>query len=173
MNHTSETLLRSRVFNVERRTYVQPDGSTIVRDVVVHPGAVVILPRLDDNRLVMLRNLRRATGAELWELPAGTMEPGEAPIDTAGRELEEETGYAAREIVPFIEFFATPGFCTEKMHCFIASALTATRQRLEHGEQIRVEIVDTQWARRAILDGTIQDGKTIAVLGAYFLGGQP
>jgi len=149
--------------------YPADDGSTIVRDFVVHPGAVVILPQLDQGRLVLIRNLRRAAEAELWELPAGTMEVGEHPLATARRELEEETGYISGRIEPFIEFFATPGFCTERMHCFVASELTPSKQNLERGEQIRVEIVEADWARRAILDGTIRDGKTIAVLGAYFL----
>ena len=169
MNTMHETLLTGKIFGVQRRTYQGEDGSRIVRDVVVHPGAVVIVPRLDDRRLVMIRNYRHAVGEELLELPAGTLEGGEAPLDAAGRELEEETGYLAGRLEPFIEFFSTPGICTELMRSYIATDLTQTRQRLEADEQIRVEIIDVDTLRRNVSDGTIRDGKTIAILGAYFL----
>ena len=85
-------LLSSPVFTVEHREYVRPGQSPVARDVVVHPGAVVILPILEDGRIVMIRNFRYTVEQELWELPAGTLEPGEAPLDTARRELEEEAG---------------------------------------------------------------------------------
>lgn len=164
-----ETLLTSRIFDVERRSYEMGDGRPIVRDIIVHPGAVAILPWLDHDRLVMIRNVRHAAGQELLELPAGTLEPNEPPASAARRELEEETGYAAGSIESFIRFYTTPGICTELMHVFVATDLTATEQRLEPDEQIRVEIVKRDEIRRAICDGSILDGKTIAALGAYFL----
>lgn len=164
-----ETILESRVFDVQRRTYDLGDGKTLLREFVVHPGAVVIVPRLDDGRFVMIRNMRRPVDEELLELAAGTCEPSEKPIETAARELEEETGYQAGRIEPFIEFFTSPGFCTERMHSFIATDLKATRQNLQGGERIRVEIIDADRLRKAVFDGSIRDGKTLAVLGAYFL----
>ena len=164
-----ETLLKTRVFEVQKRTYAGPDGQAVVRDIVVHPGAVVIIPWLDDGSLVMIRNYRHPVEEELLELPAGTLEPLEEPIQTAARELEEETGYVAGKLEPFMEFFTTPGICTELMRCFVACDLTQTQQRLSPTEQIRVEVVRADRARRAIWDGSIRDGKTIAVLGAYFL----
>jgi len=167
---TCETLLRGKVFDVERRCYTGRDGSPFVREVVVHPGAVLILPVVDPDRLVMIRNLRRPVGEELLELPAGTLEPDEPPVEAAGRELEEETGFVAGRLEPMMEFYTTPGFCTEKMLVFVARELTPTRQRLEAHEQIRLEIVEQSAARRAITDGTIRDGKTLAALGAYFRG---
>ena len=111
-----ETILKSRVFDVQRRTYDLGGGKTLLREFVVHPGAVVIVPRLDDGRFVMIRNMRRPVEEELLELAAGTREPSEKPIETAARELEEETGYQAGRIEPFIEFYTSPGFCTERMH---------------------------------------------------------
>ena len=111
---------------------------------MVHPGAVVVLPLLDDGRIVMIHNFRHTMEEELLELPAGTLAPGEPPIDAARRELSEETGYAAGSVEPFITFYTLPGICTERMHAFIATDLRAGEQRLEPGEQIRVEIVDLE-----------------------------
>jgi len=168
-NADPEKRVLATVFEVIRRTDHTAGGSPIVRDIVVHPGAVVILPVLGDGSIVMIRNHRRAVGEELLELPAGTLEPPERPAAAAARELEEETGYVSSTIEPFLQFFSTPGFCTERIHCFVATNLTRTHQRLRPGEEIRVEIVGQQRARECICDGSIRDGKTIAALGAYFL----
>jgi ADP-ribose diphosphatase len=165
----TESLLTTRLFEVERRQYTSPDGDMLVRDIVVHPGAVTILPILDDGRIVMIHNFRHAADEELLELPAGTLELGEAPIEAAKRELEEETGYVAGEIEPFLDFFTTPGICTEFMRVFVATTSHKTQQRLDAGEQIRVSVMDRERVRRAVYDGSIRDGKTIATLGAYFL----
>jgi len=102
-------LLTAHTFAVERRTFVRPGEATVTREIVVHPGAVVILPFLPDGRIVMIRNYRYTIEDELWELPAGTREPNETPIETARRELEEETGYRARTMTPQMEFYTSPG----------------------------------------------------------------
>ncbi len=141
----------------------------MARDVVVHPGAAVILPILDDGRIVMIRNFRYTVGQELWELPAGTLEPGEAPIETARRELEEEAGYRAETLTPLTEFYTSPGICTERMHAFVATELKWVGQRLQGSEQIIVEVVEAAAARAMLLEGELVDGKTIAVLGTYFV----
>ena len=140
----------------------------ILREVVVHPGAVVILPILDDGRIVMIRNHRISVDQELLELPAGTRETGESPIETAARELEEETGYRAGRLVPLIEFYTSPGLSTEWMHGFVATDLTPVGQRLEPGERIIVEAAPISEVRRRFVSGEFVDGKTIAVLGTYF-----
>ena len=140
----------------------------IGRDVVVHPGAVVVVPVLDDGRIVMIRNFRHAVERELVELPAGTLEPGEAPAETARRELEEETCYCAGSVVALTAFYTSPGICTERMHAFVASGLTPGKQHLEAGERITLCIVDAAEARRWLAEGTLEDGKTIAALATYF-----
>lgn len=164
----NELLLKTSKFSVERWTVVSPRGQTVTRDIVVHPGAVVILPILDATRIVMVRNFRHSIMKELLELPAGTCEPDEDPIETASRELIEETGYRAGTLSPLACFYTTPGVSTELMHAFTATDLTRVGQRLDPGEEVRPEICDLAKARRLLMAGGLQDAKTIAVLGIYF-----
>jgi ADP-ribose pyrophosphatase len=161
-------VFQARRFYVEHRVYERAEGEPIVRDIVVHPGAVVILPVLDKHRIVMIRSVRHAVGQELMELPAGTLEPGEQPIETARRELAEETGYEAGRIEPLIEFYTSPGVLSELMRAYTAHDLTFVGQRLEDSERIVPEIVMLEDARCGLIEGRFRDGKTIAVLGTYF-----
>ncbi len=163
----NELLLKTVKFNVERREHEVPGKGTVRREMVVHPGAVLILPLLDPQRIVMIRNYRYAVERELLELPAGTLEPPEPPRQCAARELEEETGYQSAEIEPLCRFYTSPGFTDELMHVYVARDLTRTRQDLQDNEQIQVEIMRYDDAIRATLDGRIQDGKTIAALHVY------
>jgi ADP-ribose pyrophosphatase len=158
------------VFSVEHRVYTHGGPKEVARDVVVHPGAVVILPILSNGRIVMIRNYRYTVERELWELPAGTLEPDEEPIDTARRELEEETGYRADRVEPLMQFYSSPGFCTEWMHAFVATGLTEVGQKLQGTERIVPEPIDGGEVRARLLRGEFVDGKTVAVLGRYFLG---
>ena len=162
-------LLSTRLFTVEHREYPRAGGEPVRRDVIVHPGAVVILPILDERRIVMIRNYRYTVEQELWELPAGTLEPNEAPIDTALRELEEEAGYRAGQMTKMVEFFTSPGILTERMHAFVATNLTPVGQNLQGTEQISVKVLDIERVRRMLTTGEIHDGKTIAVLGTYLV----
>ncbi|MCA9668301.1 MAG: NUDIX hydrolase [Myxococcales bacterium] len=162
-----QRLLRGAKFDVERVTVAAHDGSTRERELVVHPGSVVILPMLDDERLVLIRNHRYAVGRELWELPAGTLEPGEDPAPCAARELEEETGYRAAHIEALMQFLPVPGWCTERMFAYVARGLTPVGQKLEATEQIVAETRAFDEAITMVRDGVIEDAKTIAVLLYY------
>ncbi|RME38606.1 MAG: NUDIX hydrolase [Planctomycetota bacterium] len=164
-----ETLLETPRFRVERRRYAGEDGRPIERYIVVHPGAVVILPLLDDGRVVLIRQRREGVEADLWELPAGTLEPDEDPKEAARRELEEETGFAAGRIDPLAFFYTSPGICTERMHAYVARGLSPGPQRLDRGECIRPVPLPLVEVRRMMREGAIEDGKTLAVLGLYFL----
>ena len=159
-----EELLSNSLFKVARLTFEGPDGGEIVRDVIEHRGAAVILPLLDDGRVVLIRNLRRTVGKVLWELPAGTLEPGEAPDACAMREVEEETGYRAGTIVPLTAFYASPGILDERMYGFLATDLEPSQQALDADEEIEVFPIPQWQVRDMLKDGHIEDGKTIALL---------
>ncbi len=138
------------------------DGRMLDRHVVRHPGAVTVVPVLDDGRLVMIRNYRIAVGEWLEEFCAGKLEPGEDPEPAAGRELEEECGYRAGSVRRLGAYLTSPGFCDELMHLYEATALTPCEQALEADEQIEVELVHPDEVQRRIATGQIKDGKTIA-----------
>lgn len=159
----------SRVSMALRRVKL-PGGKEISREVVLHPGAVIILPILDDGRLVLIKNVRHTVGESLLELPAGTLEAGEPPADCARRELEEETGYGAERIDALGWFYTSPGILTEKMYAFVATGLTAGPQALEENEMISVTTMTVEEAKALIKNNRIVDGKTIAVILKYLLG---
>lgn len=148
-----------RAVDLDRRT-----GGRQRREVVVPADAVLIVPVLDDGRLVMIRNERFAVGQTLWEFPAGTLEPGEAPDACARREVVEETGYEAGRIEKLLQFYTCPGFCTELMHVYLAQNLRHVGQNLDETEKIEVEVVTAAQALAMVKGGQVQDGKTIASL---------
>ncbi len=144
------------------------DSKCCQRELVVHPGAVLILPFVVEHTVIMIRNERFAVGQTLWELPAGTLEPPpETPRSCAARELAEETGYQADKISPMLDFYTTPGFCNERMWAFVATDLTAVGQKLDTSEKITVEAVAYDRSIKMVHDGEITDGKTIASLLYY------
>jgi ADP-ribose pyrophosphatase len=162
-----EELIVTRKFHVVRHMVAGRDGKPHAREVVEHPGAVTILPLLDGGRVCLIRNERVAAGKTLIELPAGTLEPGEDPAETARRELTEETGYRAEHIEKLCEFFMSPGILTERMHLFVARGLQAGAAALEPGENIEPLIVSWNDAMRMVHDGSIEDAKTLLGLLYY------
>ncbi len=160
----NEILLHARRFHVERREVDVPGRGIVSRELVVHPGAVCIIPLLDAQTVVMIRNYRFSVDSELLELPAGTLEPREPPETCAARELEEETGYRAGRLEYLGRFYTSPGFTNELMHFYVAGNLTVGPQRLDATEQIRVQPMAVADALAACHDGRIIDGKTIAAL---------
>jgi ADP-ribose pyrophosphatase len=155
---------QGKVFGVERRTWTDSRGNALQKDIVRHPGAVLVVPVLDADRIVMIRNHRVAVDQRLWEFPAGTLNAGEPPAVAAARELEEETGYRAASISPLAEFYTSPGFADERMHAFVAERLEQVGQRLEAGEDIEVAVVAVEQALRMADEGELEDGKSIVAL---------
>jgi ADP-ribose pyrophosphatase len=161
---TRQIIYEGRKIKVAIDTAVLPDGQTIQRDVVLHPGAVAILPLLDAQRLCLVRNSRPIVGETLWEIPAGTLEPGEAPEVAAKRELAEETGYQATSWLKLAEFIPSPGVLSERTHLFLAQNLTPGPLRLEKDEDLEPQIVAWPEALSWALGGTIHDAKTLIAI---------
>src|SRR5262249_54806675 len=143
---------------------IREDGQVVRRDIILHPGAVAILPLLDAGRVCLLRNHRPATGKTLWEIPAGTLEPGEPIEQAAVRELAEETGYRAARMRKLHAFFPSPGLLSECTHLFVAEDLTPGAMALEPCEQIEPAIIHWDLAMQWVADGTICDAKTLIAL---------
>jgi ADP-ribose pyrophosphatase len=159
-----QELLSTSRFKVVRHTQQFTNGQTRFRESVQHPGAVVIVPWFADERVCLIRNYRIAVGATLWELPAGTLEPNEPPIETAGRELLEETGWQTKRLEPLGEFFMSPGIFNEKMYAYVAHDLEQRSQALELGEEIETAVLSWSVALEMLDRGEIQDAKTIAAM---------
>jgi ADP-ribose pyrophosphatase len=155
---------RGRKIQVAVDTQTLPDGSTVQRDVVLHPGAVAILALVDAGHVCLLRNQRPIVGETLWEVPAGTLDPGEAPETAAPRELAEETGYRARSWRKLAAFYPSPGVLSERTHLFVAEELTPGEMKLERDEQLTPEVVAWADAVAWCLDGTVRDAKTLAAI---------
>ncbi|MGC3969376.1 MAG: NUDIX hydrolase [Pirellulales bacterium] len=162
-----ELLLSADRFRVVRRRRQTPDGRQFSRQVILHPGAVAIIPVVDDERICLIRNYRVAVERELIEIPAGTLEVGEPPEDTARRELEEETGYIAGRWEPLTALLMSPGILNEKIHVFVARDLRPGPAHREAVEEIENLIVRLDDALSMIYRGEIEDAKTIAALLLY------
>lgn len=163
----TKTILTTERFRVEEVTQTFPQGRTRTRSIVRHPGAVAILPMIDDDHICLIKNYRVSVERELVEIPAGTLEPNEPPLETARRELEEETGYQAASLEPLATFFLSPGVLDEQMYLFVARGLTPGNVARELGEEIENRITPWGEAVAMALDGRIADAKTIAGILLY------
>jgi ADP-ribose pyrophosphatase len=163
----SEVVFRGKRFNIERISATDSRGRQHTREVLRHPGAVVLLPLLDGDRVVMINNFRVSVGRTLLELPAGTVEPNEPHDKTAARELIEETGYRAERIEPFHKFYASPGVMDEQMILYVATGLVEGAPEREAGEEIENRIMTWPEINEAIRKGDIVDGKSLVGLLLY------
>ena len=158
---SSEKLLETSIFSVTQDQAVDPDGFEIKRAIVQHGGSAVMMPVDDKNRILLVKQYRLPARSFLWELPAGRVDKGETVLQSAKRELREETGYKARKWTKLASFWVSPGFLSEKMTIFVAEELTEGDQEPMEDERIQM-----QWFRAKDLDdmvesGKIQDAKTI------------
>jgi len=158
----SEMIYQGRVFGLRRDEVVEPSGLRATREVITHPGSVVVLPVLPDGRIVMVRQYRHATRQYLWELVAGRKEPEETPKQGAARELLEETGYRAKRFKVFLDVFPTPGFLEERMYLLLAEGLTAGEAQPEEDEKIEVRAYRVNELKQMIKSGRLRDAKSIA-----------
>lgn len=158
----SQVAFRGRVFDVRVDTIRTSDGRVVKRDIVTHPGAVVMAAVDAAGRVALVRQYRHAVGRFLLELPAGTLDDDEAPLAAAQRELQEEVGCTAAHWRSLGSFFSSPGFLREELHAFLATGLTETGQDLEDDEDIEIEWRDLEELLRD--PGQVMDAKTLAGL---------
>jgi ADP-ribose pyrophosphatase len=161
----SEELYAGKLLTLRRDEVRLENGRETAREVVVHPGAVAIVPLLPGDRVVLVRQYRHAAGRALLEIPAGTLDqPGETIEAAAARELEEETGYRAERYTRLTGFFTAPGFCTEWITVFLATGLTRGDQGLMEDEAITVEEVALDDVAALLARGELADAKTLVGL---------
>ncbi len=165
---SSAIVYEGPIFGIRRDEVIEPGGVRATREVITHPGSVVVLPVLPDGRILLIRQYRHATRQYLWELVAGRMDPGETPATAASRELIEETGFRARHFRVFLDVFPTPGFLEERMFILRAEGLTAGEAEPEEDEKIISRAYSQRQLEAMIRTGKLRDAKSIAGILFYF-----
>jgi ADP-ribose pyrophosphatase len=166
------TLYESKRFSVVERECTRPDGTSATCEYVRHPGSVAILPLVDESRVCLIHSRRVTVDRTLIEIPAGTRETGEAPLDTARRELAEETGYRAARFDELAVVYPSPGVMDEQMWLYVARELTAGNPAREANEEIENLIVTLDDALAMVERGDISDSKTLVALLLYTRSGR-
>jgi len=163
---THERLLDGKVFDVDRDRVRMPNGREVVVDIVRHPRSVVLLPVPEPGHIVLIRQYRYAVNRWLWELPAGSVDPGEEPEAAARRECHEEIGQVPDTIVRLAALYPTPGYCDEEMYFFRLSGLSETAETaaLDEDEDIEPKVFALREARDMVRRGEIVDMKTVVGL---------
>lgn len=155
-----ETVFAGRVLDVAVETHEMPDGRSASFEIIRHPGGAAALPVLPDGRVLLIRQFRPAIGRMIYEIPAGRLEPGESASCCAGRELMEEAGYSAAQMLSLGGLWSTVGFCDEYIHLFLARDLAPVKQDLEPDEIIELCPMTLAEALEQVVHGEILDSKT-------------
>ena len=161
---TTRQIYKGRIVDLRLEEITLPNQVTITMEVIRHPGAAAVVPLDDEGQVTLIHQFRHAAGGFIWEIPAGKLDHGEPPVECAARELQEEVGLAAGELIHLGTILTAPGFCDERIHLFLARTLTAVPQRLEHDEVLSVKRMPLAHAIAMIRSGEIEDAKTIAGL---------
>ena len=159
---SSETLFQGRVFSLNRDHIFEPGGIEAVREVIVHPGSVVVLPVFPDGRILLIRQYRHAARQYMWELVAGHREPHETFLESAPRELQEETGYTARRFTKLLDIYPSPGLLERENGNLSRQGLTKGKAKPEEDEKITTRILSLAEVEKWIDSGRIVDSKTVA-----------
>ncbi|NLW90471.1 MAG: NUDIX hydrolase [Syntrophomonadaceae bacterium] len=157
----SKEIFKGRILRLRVDTVELPDGSQGTREIVEHNGAVAIIALDDEGRLKMVRQYRKAAEMIMLEIPAGTLETGEDPLDCARRELEEETGLKARHWEKILSYYSAPGFCNEVLHLYLARDLYPGEKNPDEDEFLELVDITLEQAYHMIFQGQICDGKSI------------
>ena len=166
---SSEKVYKGGILDVAVEKHAMPNGRQSDFEIIHHPGGAAVLPVLADGRVLLIRQFRPAVGEMIYEIPAGRLEPGESAQECAGRELIEEAGYSAAQILPLGGFWSTIGFCDEYVHLFLGKELTETEQALEPDEIIELCPMTLAEALAKVKSGAILDSKTQLALLQYQL----
>jgi ADP-ribose pyrophosphatase len=152
---------RSKIFTVVEERATDPSGFQIDRAIVRHGGSSVMLAVDDKNRVLLVKQFRLPAEKDMWEIPAGRLDPGEKPLAAAKRELAEETGYTAKKWKELVSWFPSPGYVSEKMHVFLAKDLQQGKATPMDDERIETRWFKKKELNKLIRDGKIEDGKTL------------
>ena len=163
---SSQTLLETKIFSVVEEVANDPSGFEIKRAIVRHSGSAVMMAVDEKERILLVKQYRLPAQKELWELPAGRLDPGENPLQAAKRELREETGFRAKKWTKLTSFWPSPGYVEEKMTVFLATDLLEGEQEPMDDERIETKWFTRKDVHQSILDGKIADAKTMI---GYFL----
>ncbi len=156
-------------FDLFEDEVVWVNGKQLDRALIQHPGISVMLPVLDSDRLILVKQYRYGAQTHLWEIPAGTIDVGEDPLHCAQRELEEEIGYQAKSWKPIVSAYSSPHYSSELIHAFIAEDLVKTQNNLDEDEVIEVKVFKNDEVREMLNQGQIKDAKTLITLLSYFM----
>jgi ADP-ribose pyrophosphatase len=165
---SSKIVFKGKVFSVRRDEVIEPAGVRATRDMIAHSGSVVVMPVLDDGKIVLIRQYRYAARQYLWELVAGRIDPGENVNQGAVRELIEETGLRVKKMRLFLEFWPSPGFLEEKMYVLLAEGVTQGKADPEEDERIEAKAFSRAELLKMLQNGVLRDAKTISSLLYYF-----
>lgn len=157
-----EEVYKGKIIDLVKDTITLPNGQEAARELVLHNGAAAIVPVDGEGKILFVRQYRHPAQEEVLEIPAGTLEKGEDPLECAQRELEEETGYIGRMFTHLTSMYTAIGFCTEVIHIYLAEELTESTQNLDEDEFVVVERYTLEEAVKMIFDGTLKDSKTIS-----------
>jgi len=163
-NGKIESIHDGHVVHLRLEGYDMPDGRSVDFEVVRHAPACAILAIDDDDRAVLVYQFRHALGHEIWEVPAGIVEPGEEPLACAKRELQEEAGLVARRWDALGEMLTAPGFCDEVIYLYLARELSPGRQNLDDNEVLEAQAIALDEVHAMAQRGDIVDGKSLAAL---------
>lgn len=164
---SSEPIYNGKIINVRKDTVQLPNGKTALRELIAHPGGVGVIAVDENKDVFMVTQYRIAAKSDMLEIPAGKMEYGEDPLECGSRELIEETGYKAKNFIHLGEYYATPGYCEEKLNIYLAQDLEFVGQNLDEGEFLNVKKYSLDELYQMVMDNKIYDAKTaIAILKA-------
>ncbi|HXX59286.1 MAG TPA: NUDIX hydrolase [Dehalococcoidales bacterium] len=164
---SSKTTFEGRAFNVRVDNIRMPDGRETTREIVEHAPCVVIIPIDKDDNILLVQQYRKAVEKELLEIPAGGIDGNETPEQATIREMQEETGFIPARLIKLGGFYSSPGFCTEYLHCFLATELTPSRLFAEDTDEIKLVKVPAKEIPVLLASGKVEDSKTFAGLHLY------